>query len=131
MEPPCWLITRFGIGIQNHNQLQFATGIFLLTIALADGALFGIESVEDLTEFGLHRSGLAWILLQWKEAALDKPVFKNITAKGPQGIPLLKEHFCRFLRQIFSMASYLKNTTIHDICCALSQKIKGKTVTLT
>lgn len=84
-----------------------------------------------MTEFDLRGSGLAQIPLRWKEAALDEPVFKNVTAKGPQGIPLIKEHFCRFLRQIFFMAGYSKNATIHDIRRALGQKIEGKAVTLT
>ena len=67
MEPLCWLIARFGIGIRDDNRPQFATGIFLLTIALADGALFGIESIEDLTEFDLRKSGHSQIPLRWKE----------------------------------------------------------------
>ena len=63
MEPLCWLIARFEIRIWDYNWLQFAISIFLLTIALADDALFNIKLVEDLTEFNLHKLGLAQILL--------------------------------------------------------------------
>ncbi|KAL5334212.1 hypothetical protein BJX70DRAFT_391599 [Aspergillus crustosus] len=81
---------------------QFVTGIFLLIITLADGAFFGIKSVEDLAEFDLC----------------------------PQGVALNKKRFCYFLYQILVMAGYSKSATIHDIYRALGQKIKGKAITL-
>ncbi|ODM23623.1 hypothetical protein SI65_01212 [Aspergillus cristatus] len=118
--------TVFGIGIRDHYRLQFATGIFLLIIDLADGALFGIKSVEDLAEFDLRESGLSQIPLWWKETALNKPIFRNMTAKGPQGVALNKERFCHFLRQILFMAGYSKSATIHNIHHVLGQKIEGQ-----
>ncbi|KAK1141018.1 hypothetical protein N8T08_009675 [Aspergillus melleus] len=116
--------TVFGIGIRDHNRPQFATGIFLLTIALYDGALFGIESMEDLAQYDLRDGQYTEIPLRWKDSALDRPVFRNVTAQGPQEAVLDKQRFCTFLRQILIMAGYSKRATIHDIRRSLGRKIE-------
>jgi hypothetical protein len=56
----------------------------LLAIAQEHGALFGIETVEDLTKFNLS-SGKP-IELRQKDKYLEMPVLGNVTADGPQGV---------------------------------------------
>ena len=83
-----------------------------------------------MAKFDLRESGLSQILLRWKEAALNKLIFRNVTAKGPQGVALIKDRFYYFLHQILVIAGYLKSAIIHDIRRALGQKIKDKAGTL-
>lgn len=44
---------RFGIGIWDSNRPQFVLGYLLLSLALAHGALFGVNTVDDLAKFDL------------------------------------------------------------------------------
>ncbi|KAJ6105933.1 hypothetical protein N7512_009450 [Penicillium capsulatum] len=105
--------TVFGIGIRDTKRPQFAAGYVLLAIALQHGALFGIRTVEDLAKYDLS-SGRP-IELRWKDEYLEKPVLRNVTAEGPQDVPLHKERFCELLRGIVTTAGYSKAVTVHKI----------------
>lgn len=95
-------------------------------IALHDGALFGIKLIEDLATYDLRDGQYTEIPLCWEDTALDQPVFRNVTAEGPQEAVLNKQRFCTFLRNILTMAGYSKRATIHDIRRSLGKKIKCK-----
>ncbi|KAI3240761.1 hypothetical protein DTO012A7_2460 [Penicillium roqueforti] len=116
--------TVFGIGIRDTKRPQFASGYILLAIALQHGALYGIETVEDFARFDLS-SGEP-IELRWKEEFLEKPVLRNVTADGPQDVPLHKERFCELLRGIVTTAGYNKSLTVHIIRKYLGSVIEGK-----
>ncbi|KAJ5318323.1 hypothetical protein N7476_004743 [Penicillium atrosanguineum] len=116
--------TVFGIGIRDTKRPQFASGYILLAIALQHGALYGIESVEDFANFDL--SGGEPIELRWKEEFLEKPVLRNVTADGPQDVPLTKERFCDLLRGIITTAGYCKSITVHKIRKYLGSVVEGK-----
>lgn len=115
---------RFGIGIRDTKRPQFAAGYILLAIALQHGALFGIETVEDLAQYDLS-SGRP-IPLRWKDEYLDKPVLRNVTAEGPQDVPLWKERFCELLRGIVITAGYSKGITVHKIRKYLGSVVEGE-----
>jgi hypothetical protein len=59
---------------------------------------------------------------------LEKPVLRNVTADGPQDVPLTKERFCDLLRGIITTAGYYKSITIHRIRKYLRSVIKGGAV---
>ena len=82
--------------------------------------------MEDLAQFDLRDAQYTEIPLRWKDSALDRPVFRNITAQGPQEAVLDKQRFCTILRQILTMAGYSKRATIHDIRRSLGKKIECK-----
>ncbi|KAL4861011.1 hypothetical protein BDV12DRAFT_191363 [Aspergillus spectabilis] len=82
--------TQFGIGIRDSNRPQFASGYLLFSLALAHGAIYGVDTVDDLAQFDLSNGE---IHLRWKEEYLDKPVLRNATADGPQETPLTKQKF--------------------------------------
>jgi hypothetical protein len=117
---------RFGIGIRDTKRPQFAAGYILLAIALQHGALFGIETVDDLANFDL--SGGQPIELRWKEEYLEKPVLRNVTAEGPQDVPLDMQRFCGFLRAIITAAGYNKSITIHKIRKYLGSVVEGESI---
>ena len=82
--------------------------------------------MEDLAQFDLRDAQYTEIPLRWKDSALDRPVFRNVTAQGPQEAVLDKQRFCTILRQILTMAGYSKRATIHDIRRSLGKKIECK-----
>lgn len=116
--------SRFGIGIRDSNRPQFASGYLLLSLALAHGAIYGVNTVEDLAQFDLS-NGEIW--LRWKDEYLDKPVLRHATADGPQETPLTNQNFSPCLRQIFTAAEYFGElATIHCIRRNLGKKVESK-----
>ncbi|KAJ5817214.1 hypothetical protein N7447_009447 [Penicillium robsamsonii] len=113
----------FGIGIRDTKRPQSASGYFLLAIALQHGALFGIETVDDLAKYDLS-SGKP-IGLRWKDEYMKRPVLRNVTADGPQDVPLHQERFCELLRDIVKTAGYSKSVTVHMIRKYLGSVIEG------
>ncbi|KAI2791350.1 hypothetical protein POX_c04207 [Penicillium oxalicum] len=116
--------TVFGIGIRDTKKPQFASGYVLLAIALQHGALFGINTAEDLAKYDL--SDGRPIPLRWKDEYLNKPVLRNVTADGPQDVPLTKERFCEILRGRVTAAGYSESLTIHKVRKFLGSVIEGK-----
>ncbi|KAJ5839490.1 uncharacterized protein N7525_004678 [Penicillium rubens] len=86
----CEKYTVFGIGIRDSNRPQFASGYLLFSLALAHGAIYGVDTVDDLAQFDLSNGE---IHLRWKEEYMDKPVLRHATADGPQETPLTKQKF--------------------------------------
>ncbi|KAJ5139024.1 uncharacterized protein N7515_003872 [Penicillium bovifimosum] len=115
--------TVFGIGIRDSNKPQFASGQLLLALALAHGALFGIETVSDLEEFDLSNGEIP---LEWKESFKTKPIFRNVTADGPQEIPLTNKEFSSYLHQIFDAAGYSEHPTIHCLRRNLAKEVEAR-----
>lgn len=115
----------FGIGIRDHSRPQFASGLLLASIGINQGTLYGINTLEDLAQMRLLE-GEDEIPLRWRHDALEKPVFRNVTAQGVQDLTLTTERFCYFLRQNFRKANYSKVPKIHDIRRALGKKVDGK-----
>ena len=117
-------VSRFGIGIRDSNRPQFASGYLLLSLALAHGAIYGVNTVDDLAQFDLSDGE---ILLRWKEEYLDKPVLRHATADGPQEKPLTNQKFSTCLRQILNAAGYLGElATVHCIRRALGKEVESK-----
>ncbi|KAL2700119.1 hypothetical protein AAEP93_008642 [Penicillium crustosum] len=120
----CEKYTVFGIGIRDSNRPQFASGYLLFSLALAHGAIYGVDTVDDLAQFDLSNGE---IHLRWKEEYMDKPVLRHATADGPQETPLTKQKFCSCLRQIFNAAGYFGElATIHCIRRGLGKKIEKR-----
>jgi hypothetical protein len=82
--------------------------------------------VEDLAKYDLS-SGRP-IELRWKDEYLEKPVLRNVTAEGPQDVPLHKERFCEILRGIATTAGYSKAVTVHKIQKYLGSVIEGEII---
>jgi hypothetical protein len=118
-----WLIFRFGIGIRDTRRPQFAAGYILLALALQHGALYGISTVDDLAKYDLSNGPIP---LRWKDEYLEKPVLRNVTADGPQDVPIDAVTFCECLRVIFTAAGYEKRPVVHEIRKHLGKLIEGK-----
>jgi hypothetical protein len=116
-------LPRFGIGIRDSKRPQFASGDLLLGLALGSGALFGIETIEDLAKYDLSNGEIP---LRWKERFLKKPIFMNVTASGLQDIPLTSKDFSAYLHQIFDAAGYSEHPTIHCLRRNLAKEVESK-----
>lgn len=82
--------------------------------------------MEDFAQFDLS-SGKP-MKLRWKDEYLKKPVLRNVTADGPQDVPLHKERFCELLRGIVTTAGYSKSLTVHMIRKYLGSVVEGRAV---
>ncbi|KAJ5112663.1 hypothetical protein N7532_000708 [Penicillium argentinense] len=114
--------TRFGIGIQDTKRPQFASGYILLALALEHGALFGIETAEDLAQYDLSNGQIP---LHWNDEYLEKPVLRNVIAEGPQDTPLAKDAFGKCLEEMLAAAGYTTKPKVHEIRKHLGKKIEG------
>ncbi|KAJ5415013.1 hypothetical protein N7509_000111 [Penicillium cosmopolitanum] len=115
--------TIFGIGIRDSKRAPFASGDLLLGLALGHGALFAIESRSDLANFDLSNGEIP---LRWKESYLKKPIFRNVTARGPQDTPLTNKDFYSYLHMFFDTAGYSEHPTIHCIRRDLAQEVEKR-----
>ena len=79
--------------------------------------------MEDLAQYDLSNGPIP---LRWKDEYLEKPVLRNVTAEGPQDIPLTKDAFGECLRQIFTAAGYSERPKVHEIRKYLGKKIEGE-----
>ena len=99
---------------------------YLLALALADGALYGIESSEDLWDMSIPDGDDA-LPLRWKDEFLQLPIVRNATkAHGLTSAPLSKATFERILKSVLNLSGYFGTATIHAIRRALGKKLDGK-----
>jgi hypothetical protein len=66
-------LPRSRIGIRDTKRPLFASGDLLLGLELGSGALFGIETVEDLAKYDLSYGEVP---LRWKERFMKKTIFE-------------------------------------------------------
>lgn len=81
--------------------------------------------MEDLPQSDLFK-GEPEVPLHWKDEYLEKPISRNVTANGPQEVPLTKERFSEFLSHILNTAGYFECATIHGIRRGLGKKVEDK-----
>ncbi|MCJ1445306.1 MAG: hypothetical protein MMC23_005811 [Stictis urceolatum] len=84
--------------------------LYFLALALADRAIRGFSSVEDLL-MATPRNGDVWTF-QWNKKALEKPVFQMITQNGPTGIALTYGSIRAHIVALGRRAGYAENISI-------------------
>jgi len=90
-------------------------------MALADGALFGVESVDDLQKKEIP-PGENELILRYHES-LKKPILRKCTkAGGVMDEPMPKLAFLEIWRSNASNAGYFYAPTIHAIRRGLDKK---------
>ena len=92
-------------------------------MAMADGALFGYNTLADLQEQEIP-AGDTETVLRFKESMLDKPILRKCTkAGGVSDEPMPRSAFTDILRNTFRNAGYLCTTSIHAIRRQLGKKV--------
>ena len=108
-----------------HDKLTFDDTQHLLALALADGALQGIDSIEDLWQIRICE-GDDELPLRFKDRIKALPILRNATMKdGMTTDPLSKSTFDRVLSSVFSLAGYLGSSTVHAIRRYLGKEVDG------
>jgi hypothetical protein len=92
-------------------------------ITVADDALFGFESLDEL----LKQEIPAWqneLILRYRESALDRPIMRKCTkAGGVTDEPMPKAAFTDTFRNMLRNAGYLCTASIHAIRQQLGKKV--------
>ena len=65
----------YGTAAKEHPKLLYNSTAFFLVMAIADNALFGIESLKDLQAFEIP-VGEEELILTFKESALERPILR-------------------------------------------------------
>jgi hypothetical protein len=95
-------------------------------MAVADGALFGIESLDDLQKLEIP-PGEEELILSFKESALDRPILRKCTKeKGTTEEKMPKKAFLRIFAAMMKKAGYFCGTSIHAVRRNLGKKVDGK-----
>ncbi|KAL6714267.1 hypothetical protein ACLMJK_007690 [Lecanora helva] len=107
--------TVFGASTSQHRELQHDDTQFLIALAIADKAIFGINSVEDLWDLEIPQ-GADELPLRWNKDVENLPVLRKATMKG--GVskqPLPKSTFEQILKTVLKRSGYFGVVTIYVI----------------
>jgi len=95
-------------------------------LALADNAVWGIDSFEDLWQLQIP-PGEDELILRWNDSAEALPILRNATIQhGVTEEPLPKRTFDRILKSVLNVSGYFGNATVHAIRRYLGKKVNGK-----
>ena len=113
----------FGTAGREHEQFIYDDTGLLLTMAMADRALFGYETFADLQEQEIP-AGQDELVLRFKDSVLDKPILRKCTkVAGVTDEPMPKSAFTDIFRSTFRNAGFLCATSIHTIRRQLGKKV--------
>lgn len=99
-------------------------------MAIADNALFGYESLEDVRAQEIP-SGEDELVLRFKDSASERPILRKCTKTG--GVtddPMPKSSFTAILKSTLTNAGYLCGPSIHAIRRQLGKEVDSKLVPL-
>jgi hypothetical protein len=119
-------LRSFGSTGKEHPKLIYNCTAYFLSLALADNALFGIQSLEDLQKLEIP-AGEEELGLSFKESALDRPILRKCTKeKGTLEEMMPKSAFLRIFQAMMKKAGYFCGTSIHAVRRYLGKKVDGK-----
>jgi hypothetical protein len=99
---------------------------YFLAMAIADKALYGIESLEDLLKMEIP-AGQDELELFFKDTVLDLPILRRCTKeKGTTEEIMPKSAFLRIFRAMMRKTGYFCGTSIHAVRRYVGKKIDGK-----
>lgn len=111
----CVVHFSFGAAAKEHKRLFYNDAGFLLAMAIADGALFGYNSLDDIRQQVIP-SGEDEVILRFKDSALERPILRKCTqAGGVTDDPMPKGAFLAIFKSTLINAGYLWGVSIHAI----------------
>lgn len=116
---------RFGTAIWDCDEPIYSGGLFLLALALADNALYGFSSPEEVFEQRIPE-GQDELVLRWNEDAKNRCIVRKVTAAGVSEDPLTKETYAADFRKILANACYFVTATVHAMRRALGAAVKSQ-----
>jgi len=112
----------------SKSHVQYNGLMFFFALAIADNALKGYETLDDLMKVRLPEDRDSWEL-EWKENACDLPVLRMASAKGVNKTRALT--YAALWNQIVSLGNrvgYRDAVKIHAIRAGVANKIKGESM---
>jgi len=95
-------------------------------MALADGALFGYKTIDDVRNQVIP-AGKNELVLKIKDEVLDLPILRRCTkAGGVTNEPMPQSAFLSIFRAMLKNAGYDCRASIHMIRRSLGKKVNGK-----
>ena len=117
---------RYGASTSQHAKLIFDDTQYLLALAFADNAFYGIDSPEKFWQLQIQE-GESSLTLRWNDSVKDLPILRNATWKGVSKEPLPRTAFEKIVRSVMQASGYFGSPTIHAIRRHLGKKLNGKT----
>ncbi|MCJ1474750.1 hypothetical protein MMC13_003410 [Lambiella insularis] len=122
--------TSFRAAAKEHKCLFYNDAGFLLAIAIADGALFGYDTLDDIRRQQIP-SGENELLLRFKDSSLSQPMLRKCTKTG--GVthePIPKSSFTSIFKSAMTNAGYFCGLSIHAIRRQLGKGIDKRYTTV-
>lgn len=104
---------RYGASTSQHGTLLYDDTQFLLSLAVADNAIWGINSLDNFWQLQIP-DGEDELLLRWQDSVVASPILRNATMQ--QGVtkePLLKRTFDCIVKSVLNLSGYFGNATVH------------------
>lgn len=116
----------FGAAAKEHKRLFYNDAGLLLAMAIADGALFGYDTLDEFRQQVIP-TGKDEVILRFKRSSLDRPILRKCTkAGGVTDAPMTKAAFLDILRSTLVNAGYFCGASIHAIRRQLGKKVDRK-----
>lgn len=105
----------------NHDDTQY-----LLALALADKAFYGIDSLEDLWQLQIPPND-SKLILRWKDSANFLPILRNATKdEGVSTEPLSRSTFQCIVKSVLKASGFFGAATVHSTRRYLGKKLNDK-----
>ena len=113
----------FGVTDKEHEKFVYNDAAFLLAMVVADGALFGYKTLNDVCRQEIP-AGENELILRYKEFALKQPILRKCTkANGVTKEPMPKSAFTNIFGSTLRNLGYFCAISIHVIRRQLGKKI--------
>ena len=119
---------RFGASTSQHDILFYDNTQFLLALAIANYAIWGVNTLDDLWQLQIP-DGDDELPLRWNDSVIYLPILRNaIMRDGVTDKPLLKRTFDRILKSVFNLLGFFGPATVYAIRRFIGKKVNGKFV---
>lgn len=116
----------FGAATYQHDVLNHDDTVYLLALAFANDAFYGIEYPQEFWQLQIP-SDEDELVLRWKDLAQALPILPHATKdKGVLTQPLPRKTFDRILQSVLTASGFYGSVTIHVIRRFLGKKVNGK-----
>jgi Protein of unknown function (DUF3435) len=113
----------FGAAGKDHEKFSYNDAGFLLAMAIADDALFGYKSLEDVRAQEIP-SGQDELVLRFKDSALERPILRKCRkAGGVTDDPMTTSSFTAIFKSTLTNAGYLCGPSIHAMRRQLGKSV--------
>lgn len=116
---------RFGASTSQHSTLLHDDTQFLLALAIADHAIWGVNTLDDLWQLQIP-DGDNELPLRWNDSVMHLPILRKATMRdGVTNEPLLKGSFERIVKSVLNLSGFFEDATVHAIRRFVGKKING------